>query len=147
GKFRADLLHRLNVLTIRIPPLRERPGDLKGLVAHFLAKYQPLRPTVSLVVGQEFIDALLHSPLSGNARQLENLVRWSIINKEDDLALGLSDLPPEIWQGLSQQPQASPVRPFELSQEEQPGTSQDLTSQVRLLLVELLQHNAWGLSR
>ena len=78
GKFRADLFHRLHVLSIHIPPLRERPADLKPLIEHFLQKYQFLKPAEPLSVAPDFIDALTQLELPGNARQLENLVRWAL---------------------------------------------------------------------
>src|SRR5215831_6677459 len=91
--FRADLFHRLHVLAIHIPPLRERPADLKPLIEHFLEKYQGLRPTGALSADPEFIEALTQLQLPGNARQLENLVRWALIHKNDDTSLTLRDLP------------------------------------------------------
>jgi transcriptional regulator with GAF, ATPase, and Fis domain len=57
-RFRADLFHRLNVLAIHIPPLRERPTDLKPLIEHFVHKYQDLRPDSPLVLAPEFIEAV-----------------------------------------------------------------------------------------
>ena len=109
--FRADLFHRLNVLAIRIPPLRERPADLKLLIEHFVEKHQLLRPGCSLAVSPEFIDALAQLQLPGNARQLENMVRWALVNKEDDAPLNLRDLPFDIWQQLSDQGSYPTIQP------------------------------------
>lgn len=101
--FRADLFHRLHVLAIHIPPLRERPADLKPLIEHFLKKYRFLKPTGPLSVNADFIAALTQVQLPGNARQLENLVRWALVKKDDDTPLQLQDLPLDIWQQLSKQ--------------------------------------------
>ena len=95
GRFRADLFHRLNILSMRIPPLRERPEDLEPLVQHFLLKHRDVNPDLSPAVEWTFIEALRQVELRGNARQLENLVRFALVNKEDDSPLGLSDLPPK----------------------------------------------------
>jgi transcriptional regulator with PAS, ATPase and Fis domain len=103
GAFRADLYHRLNVLTIHIPPLRERPADLKPLIEHFLEKNRFLRPGGPLSVDPDFIMALTQVELPGNARQLENLVRWALIHKSDNTSLTLRDLPIHVWQQLSEQ--------------------------------------------
>jgi transcriptional regulator with PAS, ATPase and Fis domain len=92
-RLRADLFHRLNIVAIRIPPLGERPADLKPLIKHFLEKYQHLRPACALSVEPEFSEALTQLQLPGNARQLENLVRWALVHKDDDTALNLRDLP------------------------------------------------------
>lgn len=95
GRFRADLFHRLNILSIRIPPLRERPEDLEPLVQHFLWKHRAVNPDLSPAVEWTFLEALRQVELRGNARQLENLVRFALANKEEDSPLGLSDLPPK----------------------------------------------------
>jgi transcriptional regulator with PAS, ATPase and Fis domain len=101
GQFREDLFHRLNILPIDIPPLRERPEDLKPLIEHFLNKHQILKPGWSPAIEADFIDALAQLELPGNARQLENMVRWVLVNKDDDAPLNLSDLPLEVWQQVS----------------------------------------------
>src|SRR5262249_49739435 len=98
GTFRADLWHRLHVLAIHIPPLRERPADLKPLLEHFLEKYQGLRPAGPLSAAPEFLEALTQLPLPGNAREVENLVQWVLVHKDDAAPLTLRDLPVDIWQ-------------------------------------------------
>jgi transcriptional regulator with PAS, ATPase and Fis domain len=149
GKFRADLFHRLNVLSIHIPPLRERPADIKPLIEHFLEKYRPLRPAVNLSVAPDFVDALMQVELPGNARQLENLVRRALVHKDDDADLNLSDLPQEIWQQLAD-PGNSP-----LAQPEIASTKQDILESplntcpedVPSYVVNLLDANGWNLLR
>ncbi|MEQ1545844.1 sigma-54 dependent transcriptional regulator [Methyloglobulus sp.] len=102
-EFRVDLFHRLNVLSIYLCPLRERVADIKPLVEHFLTKYRTLSPSVTLSVEQGFLDAVANLKFPGNARELENLVRRALVNKQDDTPLGLCDLPVEIWQQLCEQ--------------------------------------------
>jgi DNA-binding NtrC family response regulator len=69
GQFRQDLLYRLNVLEVFVPPLDERREDIPALVAHFTAQQErPLQFT------REALDALCASPWPGNIRQLRNLV-------------------------------------------------------------------------
>lgn len=100
GKFRADLFHRLNVLSIRIPPLRDRPADIQPLVEYFIQSYRSLNSrTVS--AGADFFHALKTLALPGNVRQLENLVRQAIFQKNDDDPLAVSDLPLEVWRELA----------------------------------------------
>jgi transcriptional regulator with PAS, ATPase and Fis domain len=101
GRFREDLYHRLNVLSVNIPPLRERHDDLRPLIEHFLTKYQSLNQGGYPRTSSDFVEALTHVQLSGNARQLENIVRWALLNKVDDTPLNLSDLTPAVWQHLS----------------------------------------------
>jgi DNA-binding NtrC family response regulator len=104
GAFRADLYHRLNVLAIRIPPLRERPADIAPLTAHFLRKHASVAGGRVHEASREFVEALTRHELPGNVRQLENLVRWALANKEDSGPLRLADLPRDIWAGLARAP-------------------------------------------
>lgn len=148
-KFRADLFHRLNVLSIHIPPLRERLADLKPLIEHFLEKYRFLRPAGALSVAPDFVDALMQAELPGNARELENLVRRALVNKDDDTRLSLSDLPQEIWQQLSEQGNSPPIPSETAGQEKDIRKSAPETPRQDVLsyFVNLLDVNGWNLSR
>ncbi len=79
GGFREDLLYRLNVFPITIAPLRERPGDIPELVAHFagLVTQRIGRPAVT--VSAEAMDLLVRHPWPGNVRELANIVERLII--------------------------------------------------------------------
>lgn len=110
-RLRADLFHRLNVLPIHIPPLRERPTDLKPLIEHFVEKYQRLRPDRPPVMASDFIEAFTQLTLPGNARQLENLVRWVLVHKSDHTPLNLRDLPVDIWEELAHQRKEPALEP------------------------------------
>ena len=103
GKFRADLFHRLNVLSIHIPSLRERRADVRPLIEHLLEKNQSLHTAGSVAAGPDFIEALTRVDLPGNVRQLENLVRRALVNKVTSTPLTLTDLPAEVWQQLAEQ--------------------------------------------
>lgn len=100
GKFREDLFHRLNMLRIHLPPLRERPADLKPLIDNVLEKYRSPAASTTPSVDGDFMEALAQSDLPGNVRQLENVVRCAVLNRRGETPLGLSDLPPEIWRQL-----------------------------------------------
>jgi two-component system, NtrC family, response regulator HydG len=80
GRFRADLFYRLNVVTLRIPPLRERREDIALLVEHFIARARARNPR-SKVVGfaPEVVAALGAMPWPGNVRELENLVERLVV--------------------------------------------------------------------
>jgi len=71
GLFREDLFYRLDVVTVRVPPLRERPEDVPLLVAHFLAQ---ARGGPAGSVSREALDLLLAHPWPGNVRELRNAV-------------------------------------------------------------------------
>jgi transcriptional regulator with PAS, ATPase and Fis domain len=101
GTFRADLYHRLNVLTLELPPLRARREEIKPLCEHFVTKWCALAPAGQSAISADLIAALQQLPLPGNVRELENLVRRALINRRDATPLGLRDLPPEVWQQLA----------------------------------------------
>jgi transcriptional regulator with PAS, ATPase and Fis domain len=101
GRFRADLFHRLNVLSVNVPALRERPADVLPLIQFFLSKHRLLKPTGNLAADEEFVEAIKQADLPGNVRQLESLICQALVNKETDTPLDLSDLPIEILRQLS----------------------------------------------
>ncbi|HEX8774559.1 MAG TPA: sigma-54 dependent transcriptional regulator [Pyrinomonadaceae bacterium] len=145
GTFRADLFHRLNALSAHIPPLRERLADLRPLIHHFAKKYRPGQAGETCAVGLDFLEALARIKLPGNARQLENIVRNSLVNKADDSPLVLSDLPPEVWQELSEQDgEDTTESPSAKANAHKPAISQ---LDVHSYLSKLLDINGWNLSR
>ncbi len=83
GQFRDDLLYRLDVVRVRLPPLRERTGDVAALAAHFLARYARLRPELpSLSLSDEALDALLAHRWPGNVRELEHALERAVVLAE-----------------------------------------------------------------
>jgi two-component system, NtrC family, response regulator len=87
GAFREDLLYRINLITLRLPALRERPGDIPLLVRHFLQNLSELyhRP---LSVSAEAMKWIKQLTLPGNIRQLKNLVeRTVLVSRHDELQL------------------------------------------------------------
>jgi serine/threonine-protein kinase PknK len=84
GKFREDLLYRLNVISVRVPPLRERFGDVSLLVQHFLKLHTGAK---KVTVERAALDALSAFPWPGNVRQLENEVRRALVLCDDVIRL------------------------------------------------------------
>jgi serine/threonine-protein kinase PknK len=80
GSFREDLLYRLNVITILVPPLRERREDVPLLVSHLLAKHAPGK---KFRITRAAMDRLSSFPWPGNVRQLENEVRRTLVLADD----------------------------------------------------------------
>jgi transcriptional regulator with GAF, ATPase, and Fis domain len=99
GRFRADLFHRLNSLSIRISPLRERIEDLPLLVDHFVSEHKPWRELTG--TDPDLIDALSCLKLPGNVRELKNLITSALAAKTDHRPLELKDLPSQVWEELS----------------------------------------------
>ncbi len=91
-KFRLDLLHRLNTLHIHIPALRERPEDIKPLLAHFVELYSTRFNKPNIHVSKEVYDLLQQYDFPGNVRELRNMTERAIILCKGSL-LGTKDFP------------------------------------------------------
>ncbi len=98
-KFRLDLLHRLNTLTIHIPPLRERPEDVEPLLRFFIADFSKKINKPTPVVDDGVINELLKYDFPGNVRELKNMVERAVILSNGG-ALGVGDFPVKQKQGL-----------------------------------------------
>lgn len=79
GTFREDLFYRINLITVKLPPLRERPSDIPLLVAFFLKNLEVLYGKEGLALSPEANRWLSNLPLSGNVRELKNLVERAVL--------------------------------------------------------------------
>jgi two-component system nitrogen regulation response regulator NtrX len=79
GRFREDLFYRLNVVPVRLPPLRERREDIPELVSHFLARFAAERHMLAPSISEEAMAALQAHEWPGNVRQLRNIIERTII--------------------------------------------------------------------
>jgi len=77
--FRADLYYRLSVAEVRLPPLRERPGDIDMLVSHFLQVYGQRLGYQMASIQTEALNRLRHYPWPGNIRELENVIHHALL--------------------------------------------------------------------
>lgn len=97
GTFREDLFYRLNVVTIHLPALRDRPEDVPLLVKHFLEKFgHESRGTESAVVSQEAMRRLMAHTWPGNVRQLENAMERAVAMLAGRTSIEVADLPPDL---------------------------------------------------
>ena len=85
GKFRADLYYRLSVLPVRLPPLRERIGDLPLLVKHFLERLQRKLGKPLRALRPEDVERLRRYSWPGNVRELENVLERACVLAQDDI--------------------------------------------------------------
>jgi len=100
--FREDLFHRLNVVRIKIPPVRERREDIPLLLKYFLAKAaRELKDDVK-VINQKAMDYLVGLPWPGNVRQIENTCHWLSVMCASN-SVQLADLPEELRASKEQQ--------------------------------------------
>ncbi len=98
GEFRADLLHRLDVLRLHVPPLRERRDDIARLAAHFLERAAAETASEAKQFTAGALLALRDQAWPGNVRQLENLCRRLAVLASGRV-LGIADLPPDMRGG------------------------------------------------
>jgi two-component system nitrogen regulation response regulator NtrX len=98
GRFREDLFYRLNVVPVRIPPLRERREDIPEMVAYFLARFAAERHMATPSISEEAMAALQAHDWPGNVRQLRNIIERTIILAPGDrvACIDVDLLPPEI---------------------------------------------------
>ena len=99
GTFRLDLLYRLQVVELHLPPLRERQADIEPLAVHFLAKYSAENGRTLGSVSQEALAHLKSYAWPGNVRELENTMeRATVMSKPDETELTPNHLPPKLRQ-------------------------------------------------
>ncbi|MFM1870609.1 MAG: hypothetical protein RL398_31 [Planctomycetota bacterium] len=99
GSFRQDLYFRLKVVTIDLPPLRERRSDIKLLVDHFLRHFAKLHGKDVESIDRDALVALVQYDWPGNVRELRNAIESMVVRARGNI-LTRNDLPPEIWAPL-----------------------------------------------
>ena len=100
GVFREDLFHRLNVIRLRLPPLRERREDIPGLTLHFLARSARQLGVDAKRIGAVALERLVAFEFPGNVRQLENICHWLTVMAPGQV-IDVGDLPPELQAGVA----------------------------------------------
>jgi len=95
GRFREDLYYRLNVISLHIPPLRERLHDIPLLVNHFLREFNMRLNKRVTQASEEVLNKMMNYPWPGNVRELKNIVE-KIMNFKEGEIITLEDLPEEI---------------------------------------------------
>ncbi len=88
GTFREDLYYRLQVIELRIPPLRERREEIQSLVEFFLSKYAAVYRRPPVRPSRVLLEALMAYPWPGNIRELENMMKRYVVLQEESLLLG-----------------------------------------------------------
>ena len=104
GEFRDDLYHRINVVTINLPPLSERVGDVPLLAKHFLRVYCAQHNKEKLGITNEALEYLECYPWPGNVRELENVIERAVLLGRNRF-IGLGDLPDSIKEDRSRRQQ------------------------------------------
>jgi DNA-binding NtrC family response regulator len=138
-KFRTDLYYRLKVVTLLMPPLRQRVEDIPLLVWHFLARFRQEHGREPLAVSEEAMQALLKYPWPGNVRELKNLIENLVIFSNAPV-LQLADLPAEVQQSATGSPRPALFEELNMSSIEKQAILQALekTAGNRLRAAQLL---------
>ena len=97
GRFRTDLFYRLNVIPVKLPPLRHRRDDIPLLVDHFLKKLAERNGSMKTLT-KDAMDILMKYDWPGNVRELENVIERAVILSDDDV-IDIADLPEKVIRG------------------------------------------------
>jgi two-component system response regulator HydG len=100
GRFREDLFYRLNVISISLPPLRERKDDVPLLAHHFLKLYADKNAKQLGGISRDAMEALMRWHWPGNVRELENAMERAVVLCRAE-TVGIEDLPPQVRDGES----------------------------------------------
>ncbi len=134
GRFREDLYFRLNVLTVSLPPLRERREDIPDFCDYFIKKYNKEHNKNIKGLTKDVLSLFLSYNWPGNVRELENVMERAIILSEGDF-ITISDLPPQI----------------KLLEEKMPFGLEDVKAEFKekekAVLLKLLQENKWQITK
>ena len=147
GLFREDLYHRLNVIRLRLPPLRDRREDIPLLARHFLAKSARELGVEPKRLSEAAMNYLVAQDFPGNVRQLENICHWLTVMAPAQV-VEIADLPPELRQSEEQDVDAEWLTALRKQVERalmrgETGVMDRLTREFeRLLIVTALNHTA-----
>ena len=133
GRFREDLYYRINVVTIELPPLYERVGDVRLLAEHFLLMYSVQHNRDKLGITDEAMKYLERYPWPGNVRELENVIERATLLSKGKF-VGPEDLPDSIKAEQSRQPK----------QYKQMSLKEALAGPEKELIRQALQANHWN---
>jgi DNA-binding NtrC family response regulator len=108
GRFREDLFHRLNVVRLHLPPLRERPDDLVPLLDHFLDRFRSESGRAAIALDADVVARLVAYPWPGNVRELANCARYLVGLARGPTAT-VEDLPPFLRAPATVAPTTAPT--------------------------------------
>lgn len=147
GRFRHDLYYRINVIELRVPPLRERREDLPELAASVLARLARAHGRPAPLLAPSALEALAHYAFPGNVRELENILERALALAEDD-SIGAADL--RLPQGGARGAGATAGAPVE-AVHDLPTGSAALPSYIeqmeRTAIQRALEENRWNKTR
>ncbi|MEW6201159.1 MAG: sigma-54 dependent transcriptional regulator, partial [bacterium] len=144
-KFREDLFYRLNVITIKLPPLRERKSDIELIANHYLKHYNKFTDKDIRTISKEAMEILTAYRWPGNVRELQNVVERAVSLIDSD-TIGVDDLPEHIRQAPQEEDSMSSfysddVVPYKYAKKEWVKQSE------KEYLMNILKRCEWNISR
>jgi DNA-binding NtrC family response regulator len=137
GNFREDLFYRLNVMTLVVPPLRERSTDIPALVEHFIQKYSRIAGKTVKSIRHDGLRSLMEYPWPGNVRQLESVIERAVLLCETG-CISQENLPAEI--------KSRPI-PITGPDFQIPGEGFSLEEFERELIIKTMEKNQWVIAK
>ncbi len=141
GVFREDLFHRLNVIRLRLPALRERREDVHVLTKHFLVQSAQQLGVEAKRISDQALDILSHFNFPGNVRQLENICHWLTVMAPAQM-IEAKDLPPEVLSPVAEQSFAENLTGIEAANFKEPSQT-IASSNAPASLINLGAHAGW----
>lgn len=143
GGFREDLLYRLRVITLHLPPLRDRREDVPALAIHFIAELAAHHGRTALALSEPARRALVACDWPGNVRELRNAIERAVVLAEGDV-IEAADLPPHLTRG------AAPIQPVDAALADLPfadARARAIDSFERAFLAAALERHGGNVSR
>ena len=149
GKFREDLYYRLNVIRLRVPPLRERRSEIPTIVNYYINHYSAKFGRKDIQITPQAIDLLMVSDWPGNVRQLCNEIQRTVARAEDGTVITPEQLSPELKRTASPTtPSAASIASMPSSTLQTGGTLADALAEVeRRMIADALRRHGGNISR
>jgi DNA-binding NtrC family response regulator len=144
ARFREDLYYRINVVTITLPPLRDRRGDIPLLANHALAKFGHLAESRVKEIDREAMEVLLDYSWPGNVRQLESAIERAILLCEGETVMP-RDLPQEVL--ARKTPSKSGERPVRSDGFDIPSEGMNFENFERDLILQAMEKSDWVIAK
>ena len=149
GRFREDLYYRLNVIRLRVPPLRERRSEIPTIVNYYVNHYSAKFGRKDIQITPQAVDLLMVSDWPGNVRQLCNEIQRTVARAEDGAVITPEQLSPELKRTSSPTaPSAASIASMPSSNVESTGTLAEALAEVeRRMIADALRRHSGNISR
>jgi transcriptional regulator with GAF, ATPase, and Fis domain len=149
GRFREDLYYRLNVIRLRVPPLRERRSEIPTIVNYYINHYSAKFGRKDIQITPQTVDLLMVCDWPGNVRQLCNEIQRTVARAEDGTVITPDQLSPELKRTSSPTtPAGASVSPMPAANIQTAGTLADALAEVeRRMIADSLRRHGGNISR